>query len=70
MSARKQKAMKPLVDTFGDEVHVVEPGALPDDPPLIRVACMRGLEYRPMLLTPSQARRVARALLRFADGAR
>lgn len=62
--------MKPFADTYGDEVCVVESGTLPDDPLLIRVACMRGLEYRPMLLTPAQARRVARALLRFADGAR
>lgn len=71
MSARKPgpKPMKPFVETYGDEVHV-EGRIFADDPQLVRVACMRGLEYRPMLLTPAQARRVARALLRFADGAR
>lgn len=66
MSARKPKPVVTLKDATGDAV-------------LIRESC--GLVFMstraqitkaatPAYLTPAQARRVARALLRFADGGR
>lgn len=69
-AARKPKAFRMLKfkESTGDPVMVHAMGSV------VRVVCLRddrpGGRYVPLLLTPAQARRVARALLRFADGAR
>ena len=69
-AARKPKPVDlVLADSTGDAFRVEQVGFH------IRLVCIRSgtfsrENYAPALLTPAQARRVARALLRFADGAK